>query len=1548
MSSLKKFILEQVAKRAITGEQAKLYLKELGKSSAAKADEIAIIGMAGRFPRAKNADEYWKVLRDGVNCIQDFPEQRKKDFEHILRNKHYTELLIGKAIDPKDIDRVHAKAGYMEEVDKFDAEFFGIPPTEAIFMDPHQRVALEIAWEAMENAGYGGERLIGSNTGIYLGRECTNFSLYRYTTVNNPMKLTGSWESIMVSRISYLFDFKGPCMIVDTACSAGLVSVHMAAQALLNGECETALAGGINLIVSGELNPEFQGAMAMDAVESADGRVRTFDARANGTVWGEGVAMVMLKLLSKALEDRDPIHAIIKGSAINNDGAASGLTAPDAKSQESVIVSAWKKAKINPEDLSYIEAHGTGTVLGDPIELKGLTSAFRQFTDKKQFCALGSLKTNMGHLVGASGVASLFKVVKSLENEQLAPTINFGLPNPYINFLNSPLYVNDRLQNWDRSEKPRIAGLSSFGFSHTNCHMVVQEAPERITNTLTKNSYCFTLSAKNKAVLVDYIKKYQQYFKSNGWSYADVCHTSNLGRGHYTHRLAIICQSGDELVQAINQSLALVEQETSSGDIYYQSHAIVSDKKKQIGSNEITDTTKKSLNKEAENIIDSLKTDVEAHTYANQLHAIVASYIKGADINWSKLYRDEKRQWLSLPTYPFVRNRLWAAPKLTQVADSNHQLHPLVEKLVESSDAKDVFESCFSATRHWVLSDHKIKGSYVVPGTTYLEIIRAAARLSTHASREWLGIAFKNCFFLSQMIVEEKEERRVRITIHKADTKLTFEIESFNAGADEWIRHVEGALIAAANNNDSKFDIESLKSGFEEFIEEFEAETDTGVFQFGIHWDTIRSVWLNADKTKALARLVLPEALADELSTYKLHPSVLDNAVNLISQTSGDTFLPFMYKTFEVYRAFTCPMYSYVVENIQKRSVETRTFDVKLFSESGELIASATDYFVKKVNGFENLQVSYSAQEEFLDVGWQELDPEAPAAKVELPKSILVVDASIYSNTASKEKFLKVLDEANIAVRYCAIDDLLNDKSVLTKNLNQTIDSLVITLFDEDSIAPSRFAEQRKKQLDGLFHLSKQLLDLKARFNHGIALLTHNAFQVNRKEQPLNALAAAASAFMSVIGVEYDHLPVRLLDVHAEAINALLPQRLFQLNFGKQYALRDNSLLIRELSPLDISTDENSDLSFIKNGAAVITGGLGGLGLATADYLANIGCRKIVLIGRRELQPRETWAINAADKSTENAVLYQRLVSLAERIDTLDYVCCDLANVESVNSCFKAIREKIESIGTVFHLAGAAGDGFIMRKSFEQFDNVVTPKVNALKNLFDETEKDALNLFVCFSSIVSLTGGEGQGDYAAANAFMDAVMVHGREKGRQCLSINWPSWKEIGMAADYAVDDAHTPFNSLSPNVAFEKLTRLMIASRTTGLTQVLPSAVNVEPMARFMKQLPFVLAHSLQTKIDSINIEADGGANLSGVDLIILGKDENDLTANEKVLAHMYASVLGLSEIDIYTNFHDMGGNSIIATHLLKLINLEFNDLVDVSDIFSYSSITRYRCIIY
>ncbi|MDP4146688.1 MAG: beta-ketoacyl synthase N-terminal-like domain-containing protein, partial [Bacillota bacterium] len=580
MKKIKNYIYSQVANHNLSQNEAKQMLLEMKESSDKFEDEIAIIGMSGKFPNANNLEEYWDNIKNGVRCIGELPEERVRDAEQYLLRFLYDRLAANGAIkEDGHLDVNYEIRGYLKEIDKFDAAFFGIPPREAKAMDPAQRLFLETAYEAIEDAGYCGSKVYGTNTGVFVGTDHVAELKYKKIAAKDPMVVTGTWPGILASRISYIYDFKGPSMVIDTACSSGLVSVHMACNAIKNGECEMAIAGGLGNFYYAPLRFK-EDLKELESVESPDNTVRTFDKKANGTTWGEGVGAVLLKPLSKALQDGDVIHAVIKASAINNDGASNGITAPDAGAQENLLLTAWKKANISPETVQYVEVHGTGTVLGDPIEIKALTNAFRASTDKRQFCGIGSVKTGIGHLVGASGLASLLKVVMMLKNKTMPATLNFTEPNSFINFCDSPVYVNDKLNQWESEETPRRAGVNSFGFSGTNCHVVLEEAPVRVNNEAAKTEFeVFTLSAKNQNVLKELINNCNKEFSNNELDLQSVCYTANAGRGHYSNRIALLVKNYKELKDKIKYLSQVDFNEINKFGVYYGEYKIVPNSK---------------------------------------------------------------------------------------------------------------------------------------------------------------------------------------------------------------------------------------------------------------------------------------------------------------------------------------------------------------------------------------------------------------------------------------------------------------------------------------------------------------------------------------------------------------------------------------------------------------------------------------------------------------------------------------------------------------------------------------------------------------------------------------------------------------------------------------------------------------------------------------------------------------------------------------------------------------------------------------------------------
>jgi phthiocerol/phenolphthiocerol synthesis type-I polyketide synthase E len=504
---------------------------------------IAVIGMAGRFSGSDDLEGYWRNLVDGVESVRTLSR------EELLAGGEDPGLLD----DPAYVPRY----GTMERVDWFDPAFFDYSPQDALLMDPQQRVFLECAWQALEHAGHDARRHPGP-IGVYAGAKDPDYRRYveaqrwRFPGLDDYRISVGSDLDTLATRVSYKLGLTGPSMTVLTTCSTSLVAIHVACQALLSGECDMALAGGVRLRI-----PRVGYLYREGGVRAGDGHCRPFDADADGTVGGEGVGIVVLRLLADALADGDHVHAVLLGSAVNNDGAERvGFAAPSAEGQARVIRMAHRAAQVEPDSIGYVEAHGTATLIGDPIEVAGLTRAFRAGTDRRGFCGLGSVKANVGHTDAAAGVAGFIKAVLSLERELLPPSINCDRPNPRIDFADSPFFVNTAPRPWPRGGRPRRAGVSSFGMGGTNAHVVLEEAPDRPPPGPPPACHLLVLSARTPTALDAATGNLAAHLAAHPEQpLAEVAYTLQVGRRAMPHRRFAVCRDRQDALAALTGRL---------------------------------------------------------------------------------------------------------------------------------------------------------------------------------------------------------------------------------------------------------------------------------------------------------------------------------------------------------------------------------------------------------------------------------------------------------------------------------------------------------------------------------------------------------------------------------------------------------------------------------------------------------------------------------------------------------------------------------------------------------------------------------------------------------------------------------------------------------------------------------------------------------------------------------------------------------------------------------------------------------------------------------
>lgn len=608
-------------------------------------NDIAIIGVGMNIPNSGNLDEYWDILINGINVVREMPDEHKTEVENHIKYLH------------KSFESVKfRKCGYLDEINKFDYTYFGISPRESSLIDPANRLFLQCCATAIDDSGYGKDGIKGTNTGVFLGYSANIGSAYsRLLYEADPELFSASLPlnqvSMSASKPAYLFDLKGPSMVIDTACSSSLVSIHVACEQIRNGNCDMALAGGVSLALAPVADKFSVG------FESQEEKTRAFADKSTGTAVGEGVGVVLLKSLKQAIMDGDAIYSVIKGSAINQDGSSFGIAAPNYLAQSEAIQKAWKSAGVSPYDISYIEAHGTGTPLGDPIEVRGITHAFETVTNDRQVCGIGSLKTNIGHLNEASGVSGILKMILMLKFKMIPPSLNMTIPNRNIDFLSSPLYVVTKPTPLKPKNSSVIIGINGFGMSGTNCHLIMEEAP-RVSHTRTIGSnepYVFTITAKSTNALKNLLIRYKDFVNNqNKFDFGNLCYNINVGRYHNQYRVAFKFRNREDLIEKLETLSCNYPYDVSITECYIGQYAIVPENKTNRYFYEITLNEQRDLTAKAKKII----SDYNESGLQKLLNDLLELYINGADIEWKDLFNGTYKK-MHIPTYPYDKHHCW-------------------------------------------------------------------------------------------------------------------------------------------------------------------------------------------------------------------------------------------------------------------------------------------------------------------------------------------------------------------------------------------------------------------------------------------------------------------------------------------------------------------------------------------------------------------------------------------------------------------------------------------------------------------------------------------------------------------------------------------------------------------------------------------------------------------------------------------------------------------------------------------------------------------------
>ncbi len=1510
MVDLKQYVLRELAAKRISQEQAVTFLKEL-KSKNAGSRDIAVIGIGARLPMADNPEAFWDNVLHMRNCFTAIGLERARITEP-YRNPHYAEFVEMPPTQDKLEDTLEQTLGAcISDIDKFDSGFFGIPPKEAKYIDPTQRVFMEVAWEAIEDAGYGANTIQDTRTGIFVGKDYTNTLNYKYITAPDSMKMTGTWEGILASRLAYAFNLKGPAMVIDTACSSGLVALHEACNSLRNGECEMALAGGVAVGAgSVDSSEEETGISGLGAVTAKDQRVRTFDKKSSGSVFGEGVVAFLLKPLAAAQRDKDVIYAVIKGSAINCDGKSSGITSPNPLAQEDVIVEAWKRSGVQPDTIDYVEAHGTGTLLGDPIEVQGLSNAFARFTEKKQFCGIGSVKTNIGHLVAASGCASLLKVVLALRHKTLPPMVNFEEPNPHIAFADSPLYIVDRPLPWTKSDHPRRAGISSFGFSGTNVHMIVEEY-EAPAPRLSETEELFLLSAKTEESLNRLVERYCRFLpKHKEMSLREVCYTAALGRGHYEYRLAVTAHSIEELTRKLQ-----------SGEYLSGHHRIVSSRRSHIEKGELYESQWKELTKQARELLQG-KPD---------LSRLAQLYVQGAQPDWASLFGSEMLQKVSLPPYAFARNLCWGDLKITKIEQTAQNYpHPLISACLADSAEQTIYELPFSCEKPWVVKEHKIIGQNIVPGTAYLEAAVEAARQYFPTEE----LCFTSVVFRTPLVVPSDGSCiKAHLVLNKKEEELQIYVASPTGsrnGLPAWVKHMEATLTAGEPTTETRDITPLLAQKTPVDFKLPEEERDDSVY-LGPHWHGVEQ--MTQTEGGILARMRLPGIFAGELSSYRYHPSLTDAALNLPIQATagGELYLPYMYRGLHIYGKIPGSFYSYVERLGGNPGADTMTYKAYFVDESGKLLASIEEYVTKKVTELSG----YSANE-YYQMQWHLWQGEVTPLGEKGCCLVFGEDQRLL-DALSGRKVYRVRQGDGFA---CLGNDCYT-VGTQQKDYDQLLDALgqsnipnVYHLWTAERTQQTTAAQYDEELHTGVLSLIMltRSMQRKLRGKVRFVLASRRAYPVLEGESG-NPHGAAFLSLAKTLRAECPGYSFQCVDADR---GELPPELLVGGTDALLLACRNGKLYCPTLNQINL---EEGEAPRRGEGVCLITGGTGDLGMELAGFLGSVWKNPVCLVARSPLPPESRWEEILAEgtnlKLCRQISKLKQLRELGVEPELRWGDCCDLPQMTAI---VQEMQAKYGRIAGVFHLAGVAGDGFLYQKPDEQLHRVLRPKMLGAMTLYEALAGAKPDCFVMYSSMQTAMGGAGQGDYTAANTFMDVYAAYLRSKGLAAYAINWPAWSEVGMAADYQVDENAMLFMPIPTRQAMAALERILSLEHYN----LIPGKVNPDFLLRVGEEnLPFALSRRLSANLRVYRKQTAAPAERKAhntENLQILGKES--FTDTEIRTAHIYAAVLSIDEIDIYASFNSLGGNSIIATDLIGVLNGEFDNLLNVSDIFSYPSV--------
>lgn len=1342
-------------------------------------NDIAIVGMAAHLPGSATLDDYWQNLRDGVECITPLTEEELLEAGESpvrLRHKNYVK-----------------SAAILKDFEKFDAEFFGLSPKEAAIMDPQHRQFLEVSWEALENAGHVPEQFEG-DIGVFGG--CGMGSYFYFNICSNRdlvdntgmflLRHTGNDKDFLTTRLSHILDLKGPSLSVQTACSTSLVATHYACQSLLNGECDMALAGGVTI----EL-PHKRGYLFEEGeILSPDGHCHAFDHRAQGTVFGSGAGVVALRRMSDALADGDHIWAVIRGSAVNNDGAdKAGYLAPSVDGQASAVADALAMADVPADTVDYVECHGTGTYLGDPIEIAALTEAFRETTDESGYCRVGSVKTNIGHLDTAAGAASLIKATMSLKNKQMPPSLGFEKPNPAIDFDTSPFRVNDHLQDWASHKGPRRAGVNSLGVGGTNAHVVLEEAIDRPASEESDWPFqLLTISGRsnkaldaNAAALAAHLRAHPEQ------SLADVAYTLQKGRRAFEKRRVVLASSHEEaaeLLEAKDQRRVFSHSaETETPELVFMFPG---------GGAQHVDMGRDLYETEpvfrewmdAGLTILSRKSDMDARG------------IWLADgLSKEQAETELRRPSVQLPLIMIVEYALAQLWQSWGVEPSVLVGHSMGENTAACLAGVMSFEDCI--------------GLVLLRGQLF-ETVPQGGMLSVALSRgdlepfmgDNLDIAGENATDLTvvsgpdaalmalqkELATHEVETQRIPINIAAHSRMLDPILEKFGdylrnitlvAPSVPVISNRTGKPLSDAEATNPDYWVEHLR-GTVRFVDCISEITQVPGRVFlevgpGKALSALAGMHPSVGQGKAISTLRHPDHdIEDDLYFLTVLGRLWANGLQFDwSQIWGDAR-----RNKVILPSYQFQRSSYFIEpDTRTVPAVTEVMRTEDMSDWGFRPVWTPKFAEYDLDILENLSLAESQSWLiFLD----EIGFGADIASRLRGAGHSVVEVSTGDAFGKKSETHYILSPERGREGY---DQLLKELIANGQAPNRVLHLWLLTSQETFRPGSSFFHRNLEQGFHSLVFLGQAIIDENLPQPVHVTCVTNGAVSLGKAALPYPEKAAVRGP-LGVLPREVPGMTCASIDVQ---LSDGLPEQLLEDLIAEprsfQAAYRDGKRF--ELGHKQTELAQATASQWQKGKTYLITGGFGGIGVTVAREMLQAGA-KVALLSRSALPDRSEWLKIASfrGKSDKTARAIRIVQELEQLPGQLRVVTGDVCNIAEMRAAIDDIKDAFGDIHGVIHAAGAIDDAPLLAKTTAQVEDVLAPKVHGtmvLDQLFADGQLEFLTLFSSTSTVLTPAG---QVDYVAANTFLNAYAESRKSDQTQVTAVNWGIWSDVGMAAD--------------------------------------------------------------------------------------------------------------------------------------------------------------------